>query len=62
MKKKACKQCRLLIMSGDECPHCKGSTFVPNWKGRMIILNHKESQVAKKVNILADGEFAIKVS
>jgi RNA polymerase subunit RPABC4/transcription elongation factor Spt4 len=61
MKRKACKSCRLLV-TGDECPLCKGSSFVPNWKGRIIVLDHKNSGVAKKISLESDGEYAIKVN
>ena len=61
MKRKACKSCKLIVDT-DTCPVCKTSSFVTNWKGRMIILNHVESKVAKKINIAHDGEYAIKVS
>ncbi|MBD3318793.1 DNA-directed RNA polymerase subunit E'' [Candidatus Woesearchaeota archaeon] len=60
MKKLACKLCKILV-TGDTCPLCKGAQFVPNWKGRIIVLNHKESRVADKMGLEADGEFAIKV-
>ena len=61
MAKKACKNCRLLVGDDkDHCPACKGTTFVPNWKGRIYIMNPNESQVAEKVGITAKGEYAIK--
>ncbi len=60
MAKKACKNCKLLL-EGNECPLCKTSNLVTNWKGRMIFLDVNKSQIAKKLNIKAKGEYAIKV-
>ena len=60
-KKKACKRCKMFI-DGDECPNCKTSQFVTNWKGRIYIINAKQSGIAKKIGSEADGEYAIKVT
>ena len=60
-KKKACKRCKLFV-DGDECPVCKGNQFVQNWKGRITITNVAKSDIAKKVGMTADGEYAIKVT
>lgn len=61
MKKKACKKCKIFV-EGDECPVCKESNFVTNWKGRINVLDANKSNVAKKVGIAVKGEYAIKVS
>jgi len=60
-KKKACKRCKLFF-EGEECPTCKTSQAVTNWKGRINIINSKESDIAKKIGAEADGEYAIKVT
>jgi DNA-directed RNA polymerase subunit E" len=60
-KKKACKKCKLLV-SGDECPICKGHQFVQNWKGRIAIMDAERSDIAQKVGMKAQGEYAIKVT
>ncbi|PIN81931.1 DNA-directed RNA polymerase subunit E'' [Candidatus Woesearchaeota archaeon CG10_big_fil_rev_8_21_14_0_10_30_7] len=62
MKKKACKKCKLMFDSGSECPNCKNSNFSTNWKGRLNILDSKESFIAKQVGIDTAGEYAIKVT
>jgi DNA-directed RNA polymerase subunit E" len=59
MKKKVCKQCKLFV-DGDQCPICKGSQFTTNWKGRIAVLDPIKSEIAKKVSITAQGEYAIK--
>ena len=60
MKKKACKSCKFLY-TGEECPNCKSSSFVLNWKGRFFVLDPVNSDIAKKVGTKAAGEYAIKV-
>lgn len=61
MKKKACKQCKFMF-EGDECPLCKRSQGATNWKGRIFITNKDKSEIAKKIGITEDGEYAIKVT
>jgi len=60
-KKQACKRCKYLF-DGDECPLCKSTQTVPNWKGRVFVVDSKNSGIAKKIGAEADGEYAIKVS
>ena len=60
MKKKVCKKCKLFV-TGETCPICKGNKFGENFQGRIIITDPKKSIVAKKLNIIAKGEYAIKV-
>jgi len=60
-KKKACKRCKMFI-EGDECPTCKTSQFVTNWKGRISITDEKNSDIAKKIGAEKEGEYAIKVT
>ena len=59
-RKKACKSCKYFY-TGEECPICKSTQNVTNWKGRINILNCKESEIAKKIGAEQDGEYAIKV-
>ncbi len=60
VKKKACKKCKLLV-SGNECPLCKTSSFANSWQGRLNILDANKSEIAKKLDIKVKGEYAIKV-
>ena len=60
-KKKACKRCKFFY-EGEECPQCKTSQAVTNWKGRIHILDDKNSGIAKKIGVEVEGEYAIKVT
>lgn len=48
-------------MDGSVCPLCKGSNFTESWKGRIIVTDPINSEIAKKLGITAKGEYAIKV-
>lgn len=60
MKKKACKTCKIMT-EGNECPICKSTDLVSNWKGRVFIIDEEKSYIAKKAGFKSKGEFAIKV-
>ncbi|MBN1156245.1 DNA-directed RNA polymerase subunit E'' [Candidatus Woesearchaeota archaeon] len=60
MKKKVCKSCKLFY-DGSECPNCKSSTVATSWQGRLAILDKDKSEIAKKIGIQKEGEYAIKV-
>jgi len=58
-KLKACKNCRALVQ-GDVCEICGGKDFITSWKGRIIVLNAQESEIAKQLKITKEGSYAIK--
>ena len=60
MVKKVCKKCKLFV-EGSICPNCGGNDFINTWKGRISILNAEKSEVAKKLDIKKEGEYAIKI-
>ncbi len=60
-KKKACKKCKYFF-EGEECTLCKSGQSVTNWKGRIYIVDSKQSGIAKKIGAEAEGEYAIKVT
>ncbi len=59
-KPKACKLCSTIIESGDKCPNCGSKELTESFKGRVVILNPEKSEVAKKLNLKEQGNFAIK--
>ncbi len=58
-KQKACKICNL-IYEGEKCPKCGSAESTDSFKGRIVILNPENSEIAKKLNIKEKGNFAIK--
>ena len=60
MAKKVCKKCKIFV-DKDVCPICNGRDFITSWKGRISILNINKSEIAKKLDIKREGEYAIKI-
>ena len=58
--RKVCKKCKIFVQ-GSNCPICKGNQFAENWKGRIIITDAENSEIAKKLEITVKGEYAIKI-
>jgi DNA-directed RNA polymerase subunit E" len=61
MKSKVCKHCKIFV-EGGQCPLCKGTNFSSSIKGRIIVIDPVNSEIAKKMGITAKGEYAIKVA
>lgn len=61
MAKKVCRKCKIFV-EGNECPICKGHDFSDNWKGRVYVFDVEKSEIAKKIDIKAKGEYGIKVN
>lgn len=57
---KACKKCKTLF-EGDICPNCQSNQYSDNHKGRIVMLNPEQSEIAKKLNIKKKGEYALKI-
>ena len=60
MKKKACKNCKMIVEE-DVCPNCKRNVFSTSLQGRIFIADPTKSDIAKKMGINMKGEFALKV-
>ncbi len=58
--KRACRQCRLLFDAGS-CPLCNNSDFATSWNGRITVVKADKSEIAQRLLITKDGDYAIKV-
>lgn len=58
-KEKACKHCRR-IFEGSKCPNCGSENISDSFKGRVVILDSEESEIAKNLKIKDKGVYAIK--
>ena len=56
---KACKSCQF-ITEDDACPRCGGETS-KEWQGMVAIADYTKSEIAKKMGITANGQYALKV-
>ena len=59
MPKLACKVCKKLV-TGDKCPFHPDAKLTEAWKGKIIILDPLNSELAKKMKITDKGEYAIR--
>ena len=59
MAKLMCPKCKRLT-STSTCPVHKDAKLVETWKGRIIVIEPEKSELAKKINIDASGEYALR--
>jgi DNA-directed RNA polymerase subunit E" len=61
MKEFACRKCHMLTTE-KKCPNDGSNELSDEWSGLIIVLDPKNSQVAKTLNITVPGRYALKVS
>ena len=59
-KEKACKECKT-IYTGTKCPKCGSTESVDTFKGKVVVLNPEESEIAKQIGLKEKGTFTIKL-
>jgi len=59
IKEKACLNCKAIYVD-DKCPKCGETPASDSFKGRLHVFNSEKSEIANKLGIYKDGEFAIK--
>lgn len=59
-KDKACKICKTIYEEGEKCPNCDSKEYTDSYKGRIYVVNPEKSEIAQKLNITSEGNFAIK--
>lgn len=57
---KACKECKTIVESGAKCPSCGSENISENAKGKIIIINPEQSEIAQKLKIKSKGTYSIK--
>ena len=60
MSLRACRNCRS-ITERSTCPVCRSTDLSEDFSGLIIILDPKNSQLAKKLKIDKEGRYALKV-
>lgn len=58
-KEKACLNCKAIYI-GTKCSQCGETPASDSFKGRVHVFNPEDSELANKMDIHKDGEFAIK--
>ena len=59
MGEKVCKQCNM-IYEGDRCPGCGNQEYSEEIKGRLVMFDAENSEIAKNAKIMKKGKYAIK--
>jgi len=49
-----------MIFEGEKCHSCGGNDATDSFKGRVIIFNPEESEIAKRIKMGKKGTYAIK--
>ncbi len=57
--RKVCKNCRR-IYEGEACPSCNSKESLEEWKGRVVVFEPEQSELAKHLQIKKPGEYAIR--
>jgi DNA-directed RNA polymerase subunit E" len=60
LAERACKGCNRIV-KGKECPLCKSRDISEHWRGLVVILDPRNSLIAKDLNIEIPGEYALRV-
>ena len=60
MSAKACPKCHV-ITRNQTCPNCKKTNLSDDFSGLVIIVNPKNSGIAKVMEIKKKGKYALKV-
>jgi len=55
----ACKRC-MFLTEEEVCPLCGGEVS-KDWQGMLVILDHEASDIARHMEIKANGKYALKV-
>ena len=59
-KSKACKLCNTIFETGEKCPNCGSKEYTDSFKGRIVVIDPKKSEIAQNINLKEKGNFAIK--
>ncbi len=60
IKEKACLNCKAVYI-GDRCPKCDETPSTNTFKGKLQVFNADKSEIANRLDIHKEGEFAIKI-
>lgn len=58
-KQRACKICKK-VYEGDKCPECGSQEYTEEFKGRVMIFDAENSEIAKNLKVKKAGIYAIK--
>jgi RNA polymerase subunit RPABC4/transcription elongation factor Spt4 len=59
-----CKNCKRLIENEKNlksCPICKNNNLIEKYKGRIVIIDAHKSKIANTLDIIENGNYALKL-
>lgn len=59
-KEKACRNCRTIYETA-KCPTCSEGDGLDSFKGKVIMINPEQSEIAKELKLTKKGIFAIRL-
>ncbi|UCH56935.1 MAG: DNA-directed RNA polymerase subunit E'' [Candidatus Bathyarchaeota archaeon] len=57
---RACRNCKIVIKEA-ACPICKGTDLSDDYSGLLVVIDPEGSQLAQKMNITKEGQYALKI-
>jgi DNA-directed RNA polymerase subunit E" len=60
MSPRACRTCKI-ITEENMCPICRSTDLSDDFSGLLIILEPENSQLAKKIEIEKEGQYALRI-
>ena len=61
MAELACKRCKFINIDTDFCQNCGSEDLTKGWYGYVIIIDPEKSEIAKRLEIVNPGRYALKV-
>lgn len=58
---KVCKQCKAIFDTGSKCPACGSEEIGDAFKGKVIVVNPENSEIAKNLKLTKKGSYAVKL-
>ncbi|MCK4269610.1 MAG: transcription elongation factor subunit Spt4 [Euryarchaeota archaeon] len=59
-QQKVCRNCNRVV-DGEACVVCGSNNLSDDWAGYLVVIDPKNSEIAKKLGIELPGRFALKV-
>jgi len=61
MAEKICRQCKAIFEGGAACPRCGSNDLTDSFKGKVVVIDPEQSEIAKNLKINKKGAYAIKL-
>lgn len=60
-KLKACRQCKMVVESGNKCPDCGSEDLADSFKGKILVTHPEKSTLAQNLKVNKKGLYALKL-